>query len=244
LYLAGNYGICGYSNPLFASSDFDLRNLLQLKILDLKDNQFENLPNGLSKLQNLEILQLTNNHLNSDSCLRLITKLQDLQKLDLSSNGITKLPDTFSNMQSLKTIIIANRYCEGVPVDDGFDKFPSVFCKMPNLTEIVIPGHRIEKIPKEISNLVNLNTLILSDNAIHRKFPEEFLQLDKIESIELYVYCVGETHKYCEEPFIIDPRICKLKNLKSLSFTGHPDTLVIAKIKNCLPDLQIYYDAW
>lgn len=244
LQLNGFYAVCGYNEPVFRAQDVDFSGLLSLQTIDLSDNQLDKLPKGLEGVVTLKKLYLANNRFNSNEILKKISNLSKLEELNLSANGIKQLPDGFANLKSLKKLIIANRYCEGVPVGEGFDILPVVICKLESLEELVLPGHQIEKIPESIANLKALKTLILSDNKLHGKFPAELINLHNIEAIDLYIYCVGETSKYCTQPYVLDERICNLSKLEFLSFVGQPDSLMLMKIKNCLSGLDCQYETF
>ena len=101
-FIDGNFKYSFMLKRLFLSHnqiktiDFniDLPNLLKI---DLNFNQFEYLPTSLSKLFNLEVLEIASNKLKNIDSLKYLTKLQ---YLNMGSNQIEDI-DVLKNLTNL-----------------------------------------------------------------------------------------------------------------------------------------------
>ncbi|XP_028407625.1 E3 ubiquitin-protein ligase LRSAM1-like [Dendronephthya gigantea] len=92
----------------------DLKNLSQLRVLDLHKNLLSELPDEIRFLTSLQVLNLSHN------CLKSIPKgiecLQSLQTFDLQENKLKVLPDEIGKMKSLRTLNISHNKVTNLPV--------------------------------------------------------------------------------------------------------------------------------
>lgn len=92
----------------------DLKNLSQLRVLDLHNNFISELPEEIRFLTSLQVLNLSHNSLKSIP--KGIERLQSLQTLDLQGNKLKILPDEISKMKSLRTLNVSHNNVTNLPV--------------------------------------------------------------------------------------------------------------------------------
>lgn len=128
--------------------------LMQLRLLDLRENLLESLPDTIGQCKNLEKLHLCENNLldlpsTLDGCKNLfhldigknmmavlpavITKLYNLRVLDGSSLMLTSLPDNFGNLSKLSTLNLSG---------NCLTKLPQSFVMLQNLEVLSLAGIR------------------------------------------------------------------------------------------------------
>src|ERR1039457_1845771 len=114
-----------------------LAQLINLRELDLSDNQIANIPDFLAKLTNLRLLNLTKNQITaiSDSVARLIT----LRALDLSDNQITTIPDSLSQLTRLVILGLSNNQITAIP---------DSLSRLGNLEVLYLDANHITVIPE------------------------------------------------------------------------------------------------
>lgn len=114
--------------------------------LSLSGQKYKNLPPGLDRFSNLQVLNLSNNKLKTIPAD--ISRLQNLEVLILSKNKINYLPEEIKNMQSLTTIYLSNNRLVEVPAwIGGLSKLRKLDLALNNLTsyEIELIQHRLPR---------------------------------------------------------------------------------------------------
>ena len=112
---------CNSLNKIFYLPS-ELRNLINLKVLNLSDNELTELPNGIFNLINLTFLGLGQNRI--PSLPPEIGKLKNLTVLDLGDNRLTSLPHEIGQLKNIKTLVL-----HGNPLID----IPDAIFDLPNL---------------------------------------------------------------------------------------------------------------
>lgn len=94
----------------------DCLSILQnLKILDLCNNNLSSIPESFGKLTNMKDLYLKDNRLSSFP--EPILKLINLKKIDLRNNLLSSLPESINNLKELRGISLNNNPLESIPID-------------------------------------------------------------------------------------------------------------------------------
>ncbi|XP_038672620.1 leucine-rich alpha-2-glycoprotein-like [Scyliorhinus canicula] len=200
----------------------DLAGLFQLQELHLSSNKLMNISSGaLKELHQLRILDLTNNLLNTfppdlfNTSLNLTTlvlqgnklqavdpfwfhHLRSLQSLDLSNNMLKSLPlDSFQNLTELVTLDLSSNKIENLPVtlfhklsklerlnlanNQLYNILPGTFDHVLNLASLFLNENKIRAIPVGLFNkLLKLDTLDLSENSLETLPPGVFDNLQHI----------------------------------------------------------------
>ena len=135
------------------------------------------LPLGLSRMANLEVLKLYNNIIGGTIPLSLFT-IKSLKVLDLDNNQLLgSLPADIS-MPYLKNLSIAHNQLQGYLPDHW---------NVPNLEVISLPSNMLQgPLPPALSSLSNLKYLDLSQNAFTGSLPPEYGSLESLEVLWLF----------------------------------------------------------
>lgn len=160
------------------------RKLINLKILNLSNNDLDQLPfNFLKYFDNLLELYLNDNHLN-DNLIDKFEGLTNLLRLDLSNNNIYDLPrNIFNGLNNLKLLNLSINSLHIIPFQT-FKELKNLevldisnnelglfldnfFLLNRNLRELYVKNNTLKKLNKNsLYGLNNLEKLDLSDNNI------------------------------------------------------------------------------
>ena len=126
------------------------------------------LPNSISNLSNLTVLDLSGNQLSTlaDS----ISNLSNLTRLYLRENQLSTLADSISNLSNLTVLDLTV---------NQLSTLADFISNLSNLTVLYLSGNQLSTLPDSISNLSNLTRLDLSFNQI-KKIPS-WLAENKLE---------------------------------------------------------------
>lgn len=134
--------------------------LLDLRDLYLQSNSIKKLhPQTFSKLENLEVLDLSGNQLTtlSENIFRRNSKLEYLLIND--NKLMTIVSETFSGLKNLRKIWLCHNEITHLPND--------TFSYNENLTEIFLDGNEMSNIDKEfLENLLKLRIMSLAGNML------------------------------------------------------------------------------
>ncbi len=133
---------------------------INIKSLVLRNNKFTNFPEGLSKFNQLEYLDLSGNRIKSVP--ESISELSKLHYLDLSSNRVSSLPISLSDLNQLKELNLADNKLKNIPTE---------LCNLNKLRLLNLKGNKLKF--EEVLNLVRClqNTNIIFDE--YQKIDEE-----------------------------------------------------------------------
>lgn len=112
--------------------------------LSLSGKKYKNLPPGLDRFSNLQVLNVSHNKLKTIP--NEISRLQNLEVLMLSKNKINRLPEEIKNMENLTTIYLSrNRLVEVPAWLGGLSKLRTLDLSLNNLT-----NYEIELVQKRL----------------------------------------------------------------------------------------------
>ncbi|CAL8150886.1 unnamed protein product [Prunus armeniaca] len=197
-------------------SMLDFSRLSQLTKLDLRVNNFTGtIPVSLYSCRSLKAIRLSKNHLEGQIQAEILS-LKSLSFLSLGGNRFTNLTwavKILMSFKSLHTLILAGSYeGEGMPSDDDMVDFDG----FQNLRLFSLAGSDLHgQIPLWLSKLKNLEllelaTIVLSNNNISGDIPTEIGQLQLLQ--ELYL----DSNNFSG---IIPDQISNLKNLEVLNLS-------------------------
>ena len=196
LNLDGRKELCLKGRQLTEVPDA-LTKLTDVEVLDLSDNELTKLPDGLKNLNQLKTLLLSGNKL--DELPGDVCQLKTLTTLDVAYNKIKTVPETISNLNHLTTLNL------------GFNELvelsKEVF-KLKKLTTLDIRSNPIKTIPKEITNLNQLSTLWMA-NTMQRELPSFICQLKKLANLDVS----------CNEMTRLPDNFSKLSQLRTLNLS-------------------------
>jgi internalin A len=123
--------------------------------LDLSNSGLKEIPEELSRLQNLTSLYLSRNQLTEIP--EHLSRLQNLTTLYLLGNQLTEIPEHLSQLQNLTLLGLSN---------NQLTEIPEHLSRLQNLTELYLSFNRLTEIPEHLSRLQNLTLLDLRENPI------------------------------------------------------------------------------
>jgi small GTP-binding protein len=147
--------------------------LSNLEELDLNSNQLSTVPESIAKLTHLNWLYLSSNQLTTVP--EAITKLTHLNRLDLRSNQLSTVPEAITNLSNLKTLYLSSNQLSTVP---------EAIAKLSNLKELDLSSNQLTTVPEAISNLTNLKELYLRGNQLST-VPEAISNLTNLNVLYL-----------------------------------------------------------
>ena len=150
-----------------------LTKLTDVEVLDLSDNQLTGLPEELMNLNQLKALLLSDNKL--EELPGSVSRLKTLTTLDVAYNGIKTVPETISNLNQLTTLNLSF---------NELQEMPKTLCQLQKLTTLDITSNPIKRIPKEITTLHQLSTLRIA-NTMLRELPSFVCQLKKLVNLDV-----------------------------------------------------------
>lgn len=150
-----------------------LTKLTDLEVLDLSDNELAKLPEGLKNLKQLATLVLSGNKL--EELPRIVCQLKTLTTLDVAYNTISKLPESISNLDKLTTLNLSYNELEEIPRN---------LCQLKKLTTLDITSNPIKRTANEITNLRLLTTLRMAGTTL-RELPSFLCQLKRLVNLDV-----------------------------------------------------------
>lgn len=140
--------------------DDEILDFVNLESLDVSNNQFQEFPMILLKLQKLKELNLS--YCELKSLPSELVQLPNLTKLDISQNLFTEIPSVVFELENLEELIIH-------PILSEYD-------------DSNVP--LIQNIPEEISKLKKLKTFVFQYEPI-KSLPNTIVQLENLEVLNL-----------------------------------------------------------
>ncbi|XP_057655755.1 leucine-rich repeat-containing protein 1 isoform X1 [Diorhabda carinulata] len=128
---------------------------IDLRYLNVSDNEIRAIPPLISKLTNLQVLIFSKNVL--DGVHQNLDKLSKLTMLDLSMNDLGKVPEAIMSLINLQQLCLN---------DTGIDFVPANIGRLSNLRILELRDNNLSELPKSIRRLTNLQRLDVSDNNL------------------------------------------------------------------------------
>ncbi len=193
------------NNGLTGAIPEGVSNLSNLKVLNLTRNKLSGvIPTNIGSLTNLEFLSFSNNLLDTEipSSIESLTKLKTLWLLDCGLKG--NLPVNIGNLTNLESIRVDNNNLEGV--------IPASFTNLTKLKTAILGKNNLSgALPANFGNLIAMSRLYLNDNNFSGIIPASFVNMTNLR--EAYFY----NNKF--EGII--PNLTSLSNLNKLSVRGN-----------------------
>ncbi|GAA4271665.1 hypothetical protein U6A24_13850 [Aquimarina gracilis] len=139
--------------------------------LDLSDQGLDSLPNSVSKLKDLRMINLSKNpKLDLEKVIPKLVSHKNLEILILDSLNISKLPYTIRKLSNLKQLSLA--YNANLDTENTLTKIAELPIEFLNLK-----GNHIKTLPKNITKLESLKDFNLSHNRLKGNQNYELLGL-------------------------------------------------------------------
>lgn len=190
------------SNNLQNTLPAEIKNLKNLEVLNIYQNQITGLPQEIGDLRNLKDLSISYNSLITlpEDIKRLISleklnaaqndltgpipgwlgDLTNLTHLNLASNSLSGvIPSDLKNLKNLTYITLERNMQLSGPIPDWFTEFT-------NLEELYLHDNQFSgPIPANMNRLTELSKLFLQNNELTGPIPAEIGQLPKLEKLRL-----------------------------------------------------------
>jgi Leucine-rich repeat (LRR) protein len=162
----------------------DFSNLSRLRVLNISENSFEELPFGLLAGLPLTELVARKNQLNGTLIQDTVDSLPTLQTLDVSCNqlahicspgkavampALNQLCVSVNRLQALPDIGDLARLITIVADENNINAIPEGFTKLEQLKSVDFSSNDIRLIPAEIGRMESLTNLRLSGNPLREK---------------------------------------------------------------------------
>lgn len=138
----------------------EISQLTKLEVLNLAFNNLKTLPKSITSLDNLYFLDISNNEeFQLETEAEKIAELKSLKHLALRGLNCRKLPSILSNCNSLEEITLSSM--NSLDLDDALQKLSKLKLKF-----IAIEGLCLKKLPKNLLLFDSIETLVLSNNNL------------------------------------------------------------------------------
>ncbi|XP_070675116.1 probable LRR receptor-like serine/threonine-protein kinase At3g47570 isoform X2 [Malus domestica] len=166
-------------NQLSGSIPREIGNLTMVKGIYLDDNKFEELPNEIGSLGQLEELSVQDNALKGSAFLPVLN-ISSLIAFSLFGNNMSgSLPDNIcDHLWSVQLINLGQNQLDG-PI-------PSKLWQCKELREITLQSNNFRgSIPKSLGNLTYLSKIFFFNNNLEGTIPDEIGDLPQLENLAL-----------------------------------------------------------
>lgn len=194
-WLVDHKMIYGYRNRL---SDLTAKETIvllnEIKELSFYGNHIDQIPVGISLLENLTSLHLSFNMLKTFPLQ--VTKLMALEKLTVANNKIEHVPAEISSLINLKSLSFNGNKLKSIPEEIGL---------LTNLRYLDVSSNKLSDIPESFSNFKHLEELKLNYNAF-TSLPGFIFGIQSLKNLDVS----------SNQVTTLNQMISELKNLESL----------------------------
>jgi Leucine-rich repeat (LRR) protein len=162
-------------NSLSGTLDSSITRLQNLEVLDLKANALTSLPEGLAEVTRLRVLNITENKFTSLPFEEL--RHLPLTELIAAKNKLTGvlIGEEVEELPQLQLLDVTTNSLTGISASDQL--------RLPNLHQLSCSSNRITELPN-LSSWSSLLTIAAEDNKIS-SIPEGFVSLPRIKNVNL-----------------------------------------------------------
>jgi Leucine-rich repeat (LRR) protein len=150
----------------------DLSGLTALRRLLLASNRFRSLPAGITRLEELRVLDV------ADNLLRLmpgdLDGLASLASLCLDGNPLLMLPSSIRGLKSLRVLSVRHARLNALPEEIG---------ELECLETLRVEGNTITRLPESIGKLARLRVLDLQCNPCLTELPSSLATIPALERL-------------------------------------------------------------
>jgi Leucine-rich repeat (LRR) protein len=198
-------------------------NLKQLEELQVTRCGLSNLPGSFKKLENLSLLNLSDNQL---SLLpKEIVEFQKLKILNINSNKFTLLPAELGELSQLQELYLSN---------NQLTELPENLSKLKNLHILSLTGNNFDKgLPSVIQKMQSIKVLEFTLLANMSKAFNNLTALSELQQLRLVCNYNAES---------LPLEITKLKSLQQIKLTATPNSFYWEKsltFLSLLPELKV-----
>ncbi|MHA1729436.1 MAG: leucine-rich repeat domain-containing protein, partial [Promethearchaeota archaeon] len=147
--------------------------------LSLVESGLTSLPENISKLKSLEVLNVQWNKFTT--LPESIGNLKSLKELSLVESGLTSLPESIGNLDALKKLYLG-RYDNS---SNELKELPESIGNLQSLELLDLDSNELKELPESIGNLQSLKYLDLSFNKL-KKLPKSIGNLHSLKELHLW----------------------------------------------------------
>lgn len=186
-------------NQLSNLPDSMIFKLRKLRVLDLSNNNFQQVPAQVAKMSSLNYLNLSANRLSQ--LPNDFTSLSELKILDIRKNAFRELPQVVFNLNNLRFL-----YIQGISLSN----FPADFSRLNRLQRLTLDACQLNEFPRDLLSLTALEHLVLSNNPM-TSLPNDITKLSKLTHLDLKHNQIGDLSALYD-----------LENLSNLDVSHNP----------------------
>lgn len=181
-----------------------LSQITQLQLLNIANNQLKTVPEALLNLARLKELNISNNQL--DEIPEWIEQLSQLRVFKLYNNQIKDLPESLGKLKELTEIILGDA-TGGNPLG----KVPVCIRKLNSLEVLWLDQCHLSILPSWLGELVNLKTIYIDKNNL-TEVPASLGKLSNLRKIDI------RENKIYDLPFALG----NIASLENIGLKGNP----------------------
>ncbi len=151
-------------------------------------------------------LDLRNDCIHTDNCLKDVLQPEKYQQLDLSDNNFKSVPKEISSFVKLLNLDLS---------DNNLTSLNSEISKLKYLRSLDLGNNELSSLTKELGDLKNLESLILDSNSLEN-FPKEILELSKLKILSYYYNKLNNIPDGIDKLKELEYLILRTNNLKKL----------------------------
>lgn len=140
-----------------------------LRVLSLSSNNISDLPEEITKLENLEVLFLGHKF---EIFPEQVLAIKSLKKFAITPK--MTIPEGIGDLTNLEEL-----YLSGFATNNGIQTVPENISKLTKLKKLILGFNKIEKLPEDFGNLINLEYLDLQYNDLEN-LPSSFSSLTNL----------------------------------------------------------------
>lgn len=174
----------------------EIRELTQLKSLDLSINCDLSETSNLHSLVELTTLNLSNTAI---SCIsKEICSLRELRNLNVSDNKLSTFTDEFSQLSNLEILKLQRNHFQAIPscvfalsdlkeldlMSNQISIIPPNIAELGKLQKLNLGFNKLSQVPSQISELMALTSLSFAESNL-MQFPAALLKLKSLEHLRL-----------------------------------------------------------
>jgi len=221
--------------PQLSELPESITKLAQLQNLNLSDNQLTKLPESIGQLIQLRELRLSNNQLTT--LPDWLGQLTELKELDLSGNHLITLPDWLGQLTELKELDLSSNHLTTLPESLG---------QLTQLQSLDIKwNNNLQSLPKSLGNLTKLQNLEFSV-CEETSLPDSIGNLTQLKSLKIWGYYLEQFPEWIKHLTQLETLIAVSNELKEIPlFIAQLEHLEELNLNSnpLNPVLQSAYDA-
>ncbi len=181
------YELLGFDELFFndkfkdESLPIELTRFNRVTKISIRSKYIKSIPSFINELKSLEEIKIDSE--NISSLPQELSKLPSLKKLDINFGPFSSFPNVIFSLQHLESLKIVGKIFRSKNITSV--QIPAELNQLSNLKELSIFSINQEKLPEDLFNMPNLESLELVGFAILTSFPSSIKSLKKLKSLKI-----------------------------------------------------------